>query len=139
MRSVAGSRGRGLRVAGVGAALFPGERPHRIRVIRLVGERVQTAMIAHPALAEVGFDALPVAPRSGVYAFQWEAAFGEKVLHPQFRPPRAIDRAIVNADQERSRNQKVAARVKHLMNMAPGTVRPEKMFKNLLGDDEVER
>ena len=89
-------------------------------------------------VAKARFDAGAVAPGAGFYALDGKAAIGEKMLHAGSVQRLQSMGAQLNLEEERGADEEVAAGIEHLIDVAAGTVGPEQVLEDLLGDDQVE-
>jgi|EndMetStandDraft_5_1072996.scaffolds.fasta_scaffold126716_2 hypothetical protein len=87
---------------------------------------------------QIGIEAFLISPRRGLDVACIKPALLQQVRQTLFSPAAAIDRNLMNADQKWCRDDKVTARPQHRINISAGAHWPGKMFKHLVGDDQVE-
>src|ERR1700730_7184499 len=90
-------------------------------------------------IKKIGPHTCSIAPRSSSNMLQIETAFGQKILHPCFRPTRTVNRLVMYPYKKGGSDKEVASGIQHLADVLAGAIWPQKMFEDLFGDDQIKR
>ena len=91
--------------------------------------------LPHP---EIRTDTRRVSPRSCDDLIKWKSTFSEEVAEADLGPSGAVGGVPVDPDQERQRDQEMAAGAEHVEDVLRTPVGPKNMLEHLLGDHQIE-